>query len=1240
MSNTDLKTQIQQAISAFAQGDLTTSALNLFQVLGYDTGRQAPLTQKNFEEFKEDYIDQDKNFNEEKALCSDWTYVDLLFQLSKEEISRQNSLFDTKQVDNTIIETYLFFTIELSRKSYTRTALSNITREVNKLFPMPVMILFKHGNTLTLSVINRRLHKRDASRDVLEKVTLIKDINIEKHNRAHTEILFDLSFDELLRKHSFTNFVELHNAWQKTLDIQELNKRFFKDLANWYFWAMNHIKFPDDVEKNDEIRNATNLIRLITRIIFIWFIKEKGLVPDTLFSQAFIARILKDFDKNTSTHNYYNAILQNLFFGTLNQKSEERRFAAEGDIETNKNEYGVKNLFRYAHLFKISKDEVLQIFKDIPFLNGGLFDCLDKEDENGKVQYVDGFSRNTKKMAILPDFLFFSEEQQVYLPAFYDPKAKKRTTYTVKGLIKLLENYKFTVTENTPVEEEIALDPELLGKVFENLLASYNPETKTTARKQTGSFYTPREIVNYMVDESLIAYLKQKLDDTKETEDKLRELLSYSEKEPEFSKQEQEKLIEAIDHIKILDPACGSGAFPMGVLHKMVHVLQKLDPDNKHWRELQRKKAVAETEEAFKIGEKEARAQRLEEINDVFENNASDYGRKLYLIENCIYGIDIQPIAVQIAKLRFFISLVIDQKVDPAKENFGIRSLPNLETKFVAANTLIGLEVPTTNLFTENDPLKKLENALKEVRHQYFSAKTRREKIRLQKKDNALRKKIATEVSATLVQKNEEKIRALEENLQRAEKKLQEMTAGKEEKESITSTNLFGERETKVIDKKKEKIKTEKARITELKKQIKTLQDQNNKAAIQKVAEQIASFDPYDQNHFANWFDPEWMFGLNQGFDIVIGNPPYLRIQGVQETTPELVAYAKKNYESAHKGNWDLYILFNEAGYKFLKPNGILAYIQPHKFFQSDFGIGIRNYFAEEKCLYKIVSFGEEQMFDSASNYTCLFFIQKKIQKQFKYMVVENPRLWLEDTSKTFFHDLPQPKNNQKWNFTSKEKYAILQKLYQNEKKLEDVTKKIFQGIPTGSDKVFVLTFISTVSNNKLLCYSKSMDKEIVIEKEFVRPFLMGKDVKRYEKPETINYVIFPYKKSNGKYVLYQENEIINLFPLAWKYLSENHEALKERENYRFEETWWQFSRPQNLLEFETIKILTPEIAIRPQLTIDTNGNCFHTTKVYSFLFNDSRDENIKYYLGLLNSKVLWFFLSQTGYVLRGGYYF
>jgi len=472
-------------------------------------------------------------------------------------------------------------------------------------------------------------------------------------------------------------------------------------------------------------------------------------VPDALFDRRVMQHVLKEFYKNEKSNSYYRAILQNLFFATLNQAMDKRGFVKEGTFPENRNNYGVKNLYRYAADFAVDEKEALALFKNIPFLNGGLFDCLDKENNEDKVVYGDGFSRNIKKQAVVPDFLFFGPEEEYDLNEVFGTRNKH---YAVKGLFNIFSAYKFTVAENTPVEEEIALDPELLGRVFENLLASYNPETQTTARKQTGSFYTPREIVNYMVDESLKAYLKQKLESEAgmkphDADVGLEILFTYTEKEHAFTGKETKILIDAIDNCKILDPACGSGAFPMGVLHKFVHILHKLDPQNEKWKERQISKAG-------QIDDPAIREKSITDIEEAFANNELDYGRKLYLIENCIYGVDIQPIAVQIAKLRFFISLVVDQKKNPSRKNLGILSLPNLETKFVAANTLIGLDKPQTlgsskssaasqASFKDAD-IEQLEKEMKDLRHQYFNARTRREKLNCQKKDRDLRRKISS----------------------------------------------------------------------------------------------------------------------------------------------------------------------------------------------------------------------------------------------------------------------------------------------------------------------------------------------------------------------------------------------------------------------------------------------------------------------------------------------------------------
>ena len=651
----------------------------------------------------------------------------------------------------------------------------------------------------------------------------------------------------------------------EVFSVEKVTKAFYDELQNWYFWAMDKISFPEDYTystdptKDKEIHNATNLIRLITRIIFIWFLKEKNLIPPDLFSKEKLKKNVQDFMKDKRASNFYNAILQNLFFATLNQKMNERKFAEENGYPANKKEYGVKNLYRYANKFLINKDEVLKLFKDIPFLNGGLFDCLDKEYEKGKVLYIDGFSRNTAKQSIIPDYLFFQQEEKSINLSQYGLGANR----PVRGLFEILNSYNFTIDENTLIDQEIALDPELLGKVFENLLASYNPETATTARKATGSYYTPREIVDHMVEVSLFEYLKGKLPETEE--EKIKLLLSYSEEIPEFSEEEKQKIISAIDEIKILDPACGSGAFPMGILHKLVFALQKLDPENKYWHNLQYQKALNESEEVFKQGDKNQREEMLKEINETFDDgiNYPDYARKLFLIENCIYGVDIQPIAIQISKLRFFISLVLDQKVDKEKENFGIRALPNLETRFVAANTLIGLDKPDHLFYT--DTIKRLEDEIKALRHKYFTAKSRREKLEYQRNDRELREQLS---------------------------------------QALKSIGFSSD-----------------------------------------SSENIAKFDIYDQNASADWFDSEWMFGVTDEFDIVIGNPPYVQLQKAVDANRKYAdLYKDQNFKTFDRTG-DIYCLFYEKGINLLCDGGHLAFITSNKWMRAGYGEKLRQFF-------------------------------------------------------------------------------------------------------------------------------------------------------------------------------------------------------------------------------------------------------------------------------------------------------
>jgi adenine-specific DNA-methyltransferase len=745
-SSRELKQRIGERIQAFATQPLRKASLALYSAIGYKSDRT--LQTKSVADFRSQF-DPESRLAHPAALIESWQGVELLFQLTDVELSSSTALFKDEAVKTSLLQSYIFIAIELADGDYARGKLAGIARQINRIFPMPVMVLFKIGGRLSIAAINRRLNKHDESKDVLGKVTLIQNIVIAKPHPGHLDILASFSLEELTEgRRVIQNFDQLHAAWEEVFNVELLNKRFYRELANWYFWALPQVNFPADIEKDEEKRRATGLIRLLTRLIFCWFLKEKGLVPEELFIEAELKKLLKDLSPDASTYN--EAILQNLFFATLNQRMGKdakgqpyRAFAKDEGFHKNRTTYGVDTLYRYEDHFS-DPDTAIQHFADVPFLNGGLFECLDRTEEGtDKKLYLDGFSRNKKKRAIIPNHLFFGAEHQEDLSdAYGDTKRKKEK---VRGLLHILNAYKFTIVENTPVDQEIALDPELLGKVFENLLASYNEETKTTARKQTGSFYTPRPIVEYMVDESLKAHLTGTLAKEGVNEQDIKTgldiLFAYTERAHRFNEREITTLLNAIHTCKIIDPACGSGAFPMGMLHKLVYIIHKLDPDNARWKQIQ-------IDAAAYIPDFSSRDAAIAAIERDFADNEDDYGRKLYLIENCLYGVDIQPVAIQISKLRFFISLICDQRTNRNKrENHGIRPLPNLETKFVAANTLIGLPEQLALLPPR---VHQIESEIESLYHRHFSVQRRDEKLALQKRLKGLREELGKVLAESL----------------------------------------------------------------------------------------------------------------------------------------------------------------------------------------------------------------------------------------------------------------------------------------------------------------------------------------------------------------------------------------------------------------------------------------------------------------------------------------------------------
>lgn len=1015
-----MKESIKKSIQNFENNNVTENSLAFFNTLGYDTTLTITQDQKTYQNFKENFVDLSENknqYNETKALTNHWKTFDFLFQLTDELTGLKGG-----KVGDQISNSVIFACIELSENNYSRTQLAEVTRQVNVIFKIPVVLLFKYENKLTLSVIHRRINKKDEQKDVLEKVSFIKDISINNPHRAQIDILFDFALPNLDKKKP-SNFVELINAWEKVFSTKELNKNFYKELFNWYLWAVQKVQFPKP--ENDTTENKTYqsqaVIRLITRLIFVWFLKEKKLIPSKTFEIDYLKNLLNDFKFNSKTSgSFYNAILQNLFFTTLNSPLnkdakddyEIRKFIDdESRHPKNTDVYNDQTKYRGKELFK-NPEKLVELFSNIPFLNGGLFECLDRKEER-----QDGFSSNANKRAFVPNILFFGNETADLSKEMKDKKAEKTP---VKGIISILNDYKFTIEENTPLEEDIALDPELLGKVFENLLASYNPETKdsVTARKQTGSFYTPREIVDYMVNESLLAYMQNYFPD-----------LQSFEKLSILNEDEKYIFVKKLTDIKILDPACGSGAYPMGVLHKMVELIKTIDQKNLLLKEIQKNRIIGDKvaellndKEQIKnlsdddVREKSLKAveDRLQNLEEIFgkEYHDSNYLRKLFLIEYCIFGVDIQTIAIQISKLRFFISLLIDQKIDESQPNRGILSMPNLETKFVAANTLIGLETSKNGqIKAESEEVLKIEKELDEIRHKIFYLKRFSDKKKLKIKEAEKREELKKALidsglgEATATQKAEWNPFDILHTAPFFDAKTMFGLNANQSNKLIIQLNKQIDAINKQIDTINHSLKINLHKVVKLQTQVIDNQLDVIQIEIEYIAKRISKIygeinqevkdivsEPknYDYELYPvktkidtiNQQLQELKSSLSTSpsmgvFDVVIGNPPYVDYRNINT---DLKLYLKNYKISNYSSMINLYNYFFESSFNLLIVNGVLSFITPQQYLILENCKGVRDLIRENSVLH-LSDFARVKVFD-ASTYAFVSIFKKGVNNK------------------------------------------------------------------------------------------------------------------------------------------------------------------------------------------------------------------------------------------------------------------
>jgi len=876
--------------------------------------------------------------------------------------------------------------------------------------------------------------------------------------------------------------------------------------------------------------------KLLGQIVFLYFLQKKGWLgvrqdPATGRFQEW-GTGPKDFMRRlydgeiVPYESFFNDILEPLFYEAL---AEDR---------------------------SINEDYYSRFRCKIPFLNGGLFE---------PIQNYNWVSTNLRI------------ENEVF-----------------GDILKTFDEFNFTIKEDEPLEREVAVDPEMLGKVFENLL-------DVTDRKSKGAFYTPRDIVHYMCQQSLIGYLANHTSIPRED---LEQFIRHGDvtlgmtihtqenggQDEEWFRDARFTLPESIENhyaeldrllcsIRVVDPAVGSGAFPVGMMNEIVKARSILTP--------------------FFAGE---------------DTDRSVYELKRQAIEHSLYGVDIDSSAVDITKLRFWLSLIVDE------ENIKtIRPLPNLDHRIMCGNSLVD-EFEGVSLFDEgllgepeDDPevlTAPIDARIKDLGGELHliltgakegdSVRIRREIARLEKK----RKEVLAGPRSTARQVTFDQAASLRINESR--RKLRELKRYQ---------RLFFNEQNRA---RKNEYR---AAIEQLEWDLieETLKEAGNTDACRNLA-------LYRKNRakpFFLWklYFSEVFLRPDPGFDVVIANPPYVR----QESIKEQKAYFKDHYR-VYQGTADLYVYFVERGVNLLAAGGMFTYILPNKWMRANYGKPLRAWLKEQR-IEEIVDFGDLPVFESATTYPCILRIGAGSPRE-RFDAVQVATLDYPDlTDYVKAHAYPVNQtylDDEGWSLADEKTQALLEKIRAAGVPLGTyVDGKIYYGIKTGLNEAFV---IDEATRERLIA-------EDPRSAEVIKPFLAGRDVKRYQPLELSKYLIFTRRGIN-----------IDSYPAIGRYLKQYKEKLIPRpRDWPSDKPWlgrkagsYQWYEVQDsidyYLEFEKPKIIVPAIVQRGSYTYDERA----------FYSNDKTSiipcTDI-YLLGILNSKVADFIVHLISSTKQGGYY-
>lgn len=928
---------------------------------------------------------------------------------------------------------------------------------------------------------------------------------------------------------------------ERAFSIETVTREFFgkyRELFLHLKTALDSILASDKKVKADfeakDVNTADFAKKLLGQIVFLYFLQKKGwfgVERGKLWGTGPKNFLRQLFDKKLANYkNFFNDILEPLFYEALAVERDE---------------------------FYYSRFECR-----IPFLNGGLFDPI------GSYDWVD-------TDITLPNELFSND-------------VKTQEGDTGNGILDIFDRYNFTVKEDEPLEKEVAVDPEMLGKVFENLL-------EVNERSAKGTYYTPREIVHYMCQESLINYLAQELGDKISKEDLEvfvrmgdtviehesrivragKETADYSFKLPESIRNNAEMLDEKLSTIRVCDPAIGSGAFPVGMMNEIVR--------------------ARETLTSYLPKQK--------------ERNAYDFKR--HAIQECLYGVDIDPGAVEIAKLRLWLSLIVDE--DDIER---IKPLPNLDYRIMQGNSLLedfeGIRLFDERLLANNAEDK--EKQLAEVKAKMGS---------LQQEYFTLHS------SGKLTDVRGKEIQAEIKRQQTYQKQLLTKPEETENMGIFDAPSRVGDvlAELKKLHQSFFEA-TQRKKKAELKQKIETLEWELVETSLKEKKKDslLTKLKKTRTRPFFLWklyfFE---VFQQKGGFDIVIANPPYVRHEDIKELKPQL----EKAYQ-VYTGTADLLCYFYELGFKLLHTNGILSFITSNKYLRANYGKPLRQFFKHNSSIVSLIDFGDLPVFE-ATAYPSIFIAMKGNQAESTFL---GCKIETDEELRAFQHVLQEKgitisqdtlPDEDIWNIEKREILDLKKKIEGTsaDTKLlcEYIEGKMYRGILTGLNEAFVID--EEIKNRLIKKDSKSA--------EVIKPFLRGKDIKRYSIDFAHRYLICV---PNGWTNHYRKNVEPENFmkihlPAVFDWLMQFQDALMKRDDQG--QYWWELRPCVYTDEFDKPKIVYPEIGKQFNFCIDTNCY-FPDCTAWCFPSDD------RYILGLLSSKVIGFYFSTKSAQIRGGY--